>query len=127
MSGHGHSQSQQFFSPAQRDAAPQFFTPGGQQNAPAQQQGAMAQNNDHVMYGQPPQPQSAGGFADPMSGMTNQFGQMGMGGQKPMQMVTTTNLINLPLNPAELMQLSPPEIRLPPNVRHLTKSSVCVR
>lgn len=124
MSGHGHSQSQQFFSPAQRDAAPQFFTPGAQQSAPMQQPSAPS-NNDHVMYGQPPQSQSAGGFADPMSGMANQFGQMGIGGQKPMQMVTTTNLINLPLNPAELMQLSPPDIRLPPNVSSLLRCQVC--
>lgn len=123
ISGHGHSQSQQFFSPAQRDAAPQFFSPGQQQ---AQQPPSDPSGGANVMYGQvpqqqqqqqqPPQQPGASGFGDPMQGMANQFGQMGFGGQKPMQMVTTTNLINLPLNPAELMQLSPPDIRLPPNV-----------
>lgn len=64
-------------------------------------------------YGQPQygqQPQSAGPLA-------SQFGQMGLGGKPAPAMVSTTNLVGLPLNPAELFEMAPPEIRLPANVR----------
>lgn len=55
-------------------------------------------------YGQP-QPN--------MGALTDQFGQMGVGGQKPFQ-VYTTNLLTAPPDPIELSR-PPPEIRLPPN------------
>lgn len=53
--------------------------------------------------------------------MTNQFAQMGFNhGQnapRPAHDTHTINLVNLPLNPLELMTTMPPEINLPPNVR----------
>jgi protein transport protein SEC24 len=48
-----------------------------------------------------------------MSNVTDQFGQMGLGGQKPFQLYTT-NLLTSPPDPREL-ERPPPEIRLPPN------------
>lgn len=54
--------------------------------------------------------------------MTNQFAQMGfnqqMNAPRPAHDTHTINLVNLPLNPLELMTTMPPEINLPPNVSH---------
>lgn len=119
--GHGHSQSQQFFSPATGipplAGAPDgnnngFFSPAGpdfgiQQNVTGGGAGGYANQGPPPTYGQPP-----------VAGLTNQFGQMGMGGgHKTLSPLSTTNLVGLPLNPAELFSAPPPEIRLPPNVR----------
>jgi protein transport protein SEC24 len=106
-SGHGHSQSQQFFSPASHDPNSQLFTPGARDFGG----GAAAAQG----FQQPGIPPYAGGQQG-VQGMANQFGQMGLGGQKQMQVVSSTNLIGQALNPAEMMSMSPPEIRLPPNV-----------
>lgn len=62
-----------------------------------------------------------------MNQMTNQFGAMGMGagpvgGPRPTADVQNVNLVNMPLNPLELMTLTPPEINLPPNVRDLARA-----
>lgn len=112
LTNHAHTQSQQFFSPATHDPSSQMFTPGG---GPQDFGGAAAAQG----FQQPgaPIPPYAGAQQQPgVQGMTSQFGQMGLGGQKPAQIVSTTNLIGQPLNPAEMMTMSPPEIRLPPNV-----------
>lgn len=108
-SGHGHSQSQQFFSPASHDPNSQLFTPGAQDFS-----GGAAAAQGFQQPGQPIPPYAGG--QQGVQGMANQFGQMGLGGQKQMQVVSSTNLIGQALNPAEMMSMSPPEIRLPPNV-----------
>ncbi|KAI5807246.1 hypothetical protein BZA77DRAFT_330803 [Pyronema omphalodes] len=95
---------------------PQFVSPMGMQQP---------------TYGSP-SPGAMGGY-DPVGGMTQQFGQMGMGGQAPMhpapQMMpqplgnqqaqglnplVTVDLMHTPFNAAEL-DLAPPSIILPPN------------
>ncbi|CDR47063.1 hypothetical protein NBRC10512_007441 [Rhodotorula toruloides] len=131
--GHAHTQSA-FFSPASAaavmgggaggqvdpssgagGAGGQFFTPGapGAQAPGAGPDGFSAPAAPG--YGAP----GAGGPAA-MSQMTNQFGAMGMGagpvgGPRPTADVQNVNLVNMPLNPLELMTLTPPEINLPPN------------
>ncbi|GAA5962109.1 hypothetical protein JCM8115_002919 [Rhodotorula mucilaginosa] len=105
--GHAHTQSA-FFSPASASAA----MGGGVPPAPAA---------DFA-----PQPGFNGGAPPtaPMQqpgvpAMTNQFAQMGFNhGQnapRPAHDTHTINLVNLPLNPLELMTTMPPEINLPPN------------
>ncbi|KAF9525046.1 CPII coat sec24 protein [Crepidotus variabilis] len=59
-------------------------------------------NQQPQQYGQPP-----------VDALANQFGQMGVGGQKQFSLYTT-NLLTLPPDPRDLAQ-PPPEIRLPPN------------
>lgn len=79
---------------------------GGQQGEP--------EYNVAPGYGQHPAPgypQQPG--AGQVGALADQFGQMGMGGQKPLQ-VYTTNLLTSPPDPREL-ERPPPEIRLPPN------------
>ena len=100
---------------------------------PAQQQAQFVQP---MGMQQPGYPGAVGGGYDPVGGMTHQFGQMGMGGASPMpatapQMVPqpvgvqkaqglsqlfTVDLMQQPFNAAEL-DLPPPEIMLPLNVR----------
>lgn len=130
-------QPSQFFSPGlgnEQQQQPQYFgaaAGGQQQGGPApymdgsrQPQQPYQQGGQQPQYGQQPQPGQ-------VNGMTQQFGQMGLG-QRPVRFppsdlcrsssalaqiaVQTVNLINMPLNPAELLS-PPPEIKLPPNVR----------
>jgi hypothetical protein len=68
--------------------------------------------------------------------MSNQFGQMGLGGgqaggaaaggvnPRTQANPATVDLIKTPLNPLELMTMQPPEIRLPPNVRLFVSSRI---
>ncbi|BGP55492.1 COPII subunit [Rhodotorula sphaerocarpa] len=100
--GHAHSQSA-FFSPALSDPN-NMGGAGGQAQRPQQQA---------------PSPMTPGGAAQPAAGnmaqMTNQFGNMGFNGPRPAHDARTINLVNMPLNPLELMTTQPPEINLPPN------------
>jgi protein transport protein SEC24 len=104
----------------------QLFTPGlaGDQMFAGQQQPAYyspeadyntspgyVQQQQGAVYGQ--QQQVSPGQAPQISALTDQFGQMGMGVQKPLQL-HTINLLTSPPDPRELSVL-PPEIRLPPN------------
>jgi protein transport protein SEC24 len=120
--GVGAPQQQQ----QQPQAQSQLFTPGlaaEQQFAGQQQQPAYygsetdysggpgyAQQQQAPVYGQQHGPP---GQAPQISALVDQFGHMGMGGQKPLQL-HTTNLLTSPPDPRELLQ-PPPEIRLPPN------------
>ncbi|TNY17113.1 Sec23/Sec24 trunk domain-containing protein [Rhodotorula diobovata] len=142
--GHAHTQSA-FFSPASAAAAMgggapgatggygqpgagaqdpstggaangQFFSPAGGADPYAAAGGAAGPGG---AYGQQPQMQQPGALA----GMTNQFGQMGLGGPaapgmapaQKMLNAANVNLINAPVNPLELMTVEPPEINLPAN------------
>ncbi|KAF4564728.1 COPII subunit [Pleurotus pulmonarius] len=98
----------------------QLFTPGlaaenqfAQQQQPPQpyygQQQPAPEYGNVPAYG--PGPAAVGGGA--VNALADQFGQMGMGGQKQFQLYTT-NLLTSPPDPRELLQ-PPPEIRLPPN------------
>lgn len=49
-----------------------------------------------------------------MQGVAQQFGNMALGGQGIVPQ--TVNLVGMQLNPAELAQLQPPPINLPPNI-----------
>ncbi|KAI0261673.1 protein transporter SEC24 [Gloeopeniophorella convolvens] len=60
-------------------------------------------------YGQPP---TTGYGQQGVSQLADQFGQMGVGGQKPFQ-IHTTNLLTSPPDPRDL-EFPPPPIRLPP-------------
>ena len=98
-----------------------FFNP----NAPAH---AGAPESAGGYQGQPApyqQPQQGYGQqqAGQVQGITNQFGQMGIAGQRPVQSLSTTNLVGLPLHPGELYAMNPPEILLPPNVGILCNCS----
>lgn len=138
-SGHGHSQSTAgFFSPgapvdpavaggasagANGGGAGQFFSPA---TAP----GGIA-SNDFRQPGAPGAPGTvapiaaggAAGYGGGVQQLSNQFGQMGLGGGTGAGSVNprtqanpaTLDLIKTPLNPLELMTMQPPEIRLPPN------------
>lgn len=107
-SGHGRSASTAFFSPASMaDPSPApYFTPGaGNQFAGAQGGGYAGEQPQQIpAYGQ-----------QPVANLASQFGQMGIAGSKPN--ASTTNLVGQLLNPAELFQMDPPQIQLPPNVR----------
>lgn len=122
--GYGVGATQQ----QQPQAQGQLFTPGlaadqqfaGQQvqqpayyGAEADYSGApgYGQQQQAPVYGQQQQ-QGPPGQAQ-MGALADQFGQMGMGGQKPYQL-QNTNLLTSPPDPRELSQ-PPPEIRLPPN------------
>ncbi|GJN89405.1 hypothetical protein Rhopal_002385-T1 [Rhodotorula paludigena] len=138
--GHGHTQSA-FFSPASAAAVmgggpgahPQQPQPGFGA-APGQQQDAQGQffspAGAGAADGFTPAGPAAGapyGAAAPGAGataqLTNQFGQMGLGAAGgaaaavPRNTINPSNLnlMNLPLNPLELMTTTPPEINLPPN------------
>jgi protein transport protein SEC24 len=96
----------------------QLFTPGlaseGQfQNQQQQQPQQPSYYQPQNAYSSPGpaygQPQPAGG----VDALANQFGTMGLGGQKPLSLYTT-NLLTSPPDPNELLR-PPPEIRLPPN------------
>ena len=110
----------------------QLFTPGlvgenqfaAQQGAPTSFVPAAAPGVGPGVGGAPPpggaeyinapgfgQPQA--GFQQQMNAVSDQFSQMGIGGQKPFALYTT-NLLTAPPDPREL-QRPPPEIRLPPN------------
>ncbi|KIK56698.1 hypothetical protein GYMLUDRAFT_46999 [Collybiopsis luxurians FD-317 M1] len=104
--------------PPQPGMEPQLFTPG----LAAPNQFAMQQQAS----GQPPyfdpshgqqQPDYLNGPQQPVypnpNALADQFGQMGLGGQKPFSL-QTANLLTSPPDPREL-SLPPPEIRLPPN------------
>ncbi|GAA5885064.1 hypothetical protein JCM16303_006387 [Sporobolomyces ruberrimus] len=134
-SGHGHSQSTAgFFSPAQAqptgpvdqgnvNGGNQFFSPAAPGGGPS----------DFAAPGQAPPsvggvtPGGAGGYGGGVQQMSNQFGQMGLGGgqaggaaaggvnPRTQANPATVDLIKTPLNPLELMTMQPPEIRLPPN------------
>lgn len=116
--------------PQQQQVQPQgqLFTPGlaGEQFAGQQQQQQPAyygpesdygggpgyvQQQQGPIYGQ--QLQGPPGQAPQIGALADQFGQMGMGGQKPLQL-QTINLLTSPPDPRELSR-PPPEIRLPPN------------
>ncbi|KAF8629024.1 hypothetical protein AX15_003599 [Amanita polypyramis BW_CC] len=104
--------------------APQLFTPGLASENQFQTQQAQAVAGQPSYYGQQPEPEYINGpaygqppqpsYGQPVADLTNQFGQMGMGGQKHLQLYTT-NLFTSPPDPRELYRL-PPEIRLPPGV-----------
>ncbi|KAG2008235.1 protein transporter SEC24 [Coprinopsis cinerea AmutBmut pab1-1] len=112
--------------PPQQGGA-QLFTPGlvGENQFATQQQ--QAQPGAQVPPGQPGyygqqgpeyinaptygQPQPA--YGQPVDNLANQFGQMGIGGQKQFSLYTA-NLLTSPPDPRELHN-PPPEIRLPPN------------
>ncbi|TFK26550.1 protein transporter SEC24 [Coprinopsis marcescibilis] len=81
---------------AQPAAQPAYYTPGDADYAHA------------PVYGQP-QP----AYGQPVDNLANQFGQMGVTGQKQHSLYTT-NLLTSPPDPRDL-QNPPPEIRLPPN------------
>ncbi|KAF8637917.1 hypothetical protein AX17_002539 [Amanita inopinata Kibby_2008] len=95
--------------------APQLFTPGlaGEHQFQAQQNQAVASQPPY--YGQQPEPEYINGpaYAQPVADLASQFGHMGIGGQKPLQLYNT-NLFTSPPDPREL-QRPPPEIRLPQN------------
>lgn len=108
----------------QQPVGGQLFTPGlasmeGQFAAQQQQQQQVPMQPAGQYYNQAPQ--DYGGYAQPQApygapgvdNLAGQFGQMGMGGQKMPQLVTT-NLMTSPPDPLELIK-PPPEIILPPN------------
>ncbi|GAA6063672.1 hypothetical protein JCM10212_000408 [Sporobolomyces blumeae] len=144
MMGHGHSQSVAggFFSPA--SGAPAAQDPiahaggqGGQFFSPATAAGPgggdFASSAGAVGGGAGGGAAAAAAFGSgqptPAVGqMASQFGQMGLGagagpggagmaagGARGQANPATVDLIKTPLNPLELMTMSPPEIRLPPN------------
>lgn len=103
----------------------QFFTPGlvGEQQFAGQQQQALQAQPGYFPAGQaggqPPTPMTPAYGSQPyvqapqMGALADQFGQMGMGGQKPVSL-STVNLLTAPPDPAALLY-PPPAIRLPPN------------
>ncbi|QRW04974.1 transporter protein Sec23 [Ceratobasidium sp. AG-Ba] len=94
-------------------AAPAFFTPGLQQT-PAQPPyyGQDAGGYASPAPPQPPYGQTQPAYGQQMGQVTDQFAQMGMGGQKGYGL-HTVNVIGTYLDPQELTN-PPPEIRLPP-------------
>jgi protein transport protein SEC24 len=138
LSGHGHTQSVgQFFSPAAADPATTPYygaapaAQGGYTVGPREGQGYAPQQmgqQHNPAYGAQQQQPAYGQQQQPQQDLSNQFGQMGIGSAKPIGHVPTTNLVGLPLNPAELFGMAPPEIRLPANVNtvlFLPSSSCC--
>lgn len=55
------------------------------------------------------------GYNDQGGALAGQFNQMAIRPLPPFQ-VSTTNLVGLPLNPAELFGMPPPDVRLPQGV-----------
>ncbi|SCZ98643.1 BZ3500_MvSof-1268-A1-R1_Chr3-1g05521 [Microbotryum saponariae] len=133
-SSHSHSQSQSFFSPATGFQDPSannnsaggggnFFSPGAPGAQPDQYgagAGGAAAAQGYGRGGAAPGPGGpgfAGAGAGAAQAMSNQFGQMNLGGgQKVQASVSTMNLIGLPLHPAELMSMPPPPVNLPPHL-----------
>ncbi|KAH7910275.1 Sec23/Sec24 trunk domain-containing protein [Hygrophoropsis aurantiaca] len=100
----------------------QLFTPGLATDHQFAQQQQQPPQGQYFAPQQEPQYINAPGFGQepvyhppsaPVNALADQFSQMGMAGQKPLQLYTT-NLLTSPPDPRELAQ-SPPEIRLPPN------------
>jgi protein transport protein SEC24 len=92
-------QQQQQQQPQQQAVAPSYYGP--QQGEP-----------DYInapSHGQPP---ATGYAAGGVGQLADQFGQMGINGQKPFQL-QTVNLLTSPPDPRDL-ELPPPPIRLPP-------------
>ncbi|KAI0052070.1 CPII coat sec24 protein [Auriscalpium vulgare] len=104
----------------------QLFTPGltAENQFAQQQQQQQQQPGGAPYYGQQAEPdyinhppyQQQPAYGQPPSGggvgaLTDQFGQMGVGGTKPFQ-IYTTNLLTSPPDPRDL-EVPPPEIRLP--------------
>ncbi|GAA5989420.1 hypothetical protein JCM10908_000466 [Rhodotorula pacifica] len=104
--GHAHTQSA-FFSPASASAAM-----GAQQQPPAPPDFQPPAPFTPAPVPQQQQPPAYGGG---VGAVTNQFAQMGINAPRPAHDTRTINLVNLPLNPLELMTTMPPEINLPPN------------
>lgn len=113
-----------YIQPAPQQQQPgQLFTPGlAAENQFQQQQQQQMQPGQPPYYGgAAPEPEYINGPQAPMYGqpqnpmntLADQFGQMGMGGQKGLRLYTT-NLLTSPPDPREL-SLPPPEIVLPPN------------
>jgi protein transport protein SEC24 len=101
----------------QQQGGGQLFTPGL-----AAVEGQFAAQQSQPYYAQPAQDYGAAGYPQqpvygkaptPVNALVDQFGQMGMGGQKLPQLFTT-NLLTTPPDPFELVK-PPPEIVLPPN------------
>ena len=101
---------------------PQLFTPGlAAENQFQNQQAQAAAAGQPSYYGQQPEPEYINGpaygqppqpaYGQPVADLANQFSQMGMGGQRQLQLLTT-NLFTSPPDPRELHR-PPPEIRLP--------------
>ncbi|KAJ8489583.1 hypothetical protein ONZ45_g13530 [Pleurotus djamor] len=105
---------------AQQPVGGQLFTPGlvAENQFQSQQQQQQPQQQPPY-YGQQPEYINAPSYDKAAAGpggvgaLADQFGQMGMGGQKQFQLYTA-NLLTSPPDPRELHQ-PPPEIRLPPN------------
>ncbi|EJC99351.1 CPII coat sec24 protein [Fomitiporia mediterranea MF3/22] len=96
--------------PATAAGGGQLFTPGlAAENQFAAQQHQFQPQPEYINAPQAAQPT----FQQQMGAVTDQLGQMGIGGQKP-HALYTTNLLTAPPDPRELA-LPPPEIRLPPN------------
>ena len=113
--GHARAASQAFFSPAA------MMDPNG---APSPVPFAQDQQQFPYPTQQPQQIPAYGQQTAPDAAISNQFSQMGISGQQnPAFQTSTTNLVGLPLNPAELFMMDPPEIRLPANVSHRYRSS----
>ncbi|KAJ3836161.1 protein transporter SEC24 [Lentinula raphanica] len=107
--------------PPQAGMEPQLFTPGlAAPSFAMQQQGQTQPPYYDPSQGQQQQqpeyinshPQPAYGQPNP-NALADQFGQMGLGGQRSFAL-QTANLLTSPPDPREL-SLPPPEIRLPPN------------
>lgn len=117
----GHQQQQQAAYPQQQDQQPAFFSPADPQ---AQQYGGTQGGyTEQGGYGGQQQQQQGGAYAggqaayagvgqQAMAGMSQQFGNMGIGAPSGPQ---TANLVGMQLNPAELATLQPPPINLPPH------------
>ncbi|KAJ8516276.1 hypothetical protein ONZ45_g6398 [Pleurotus djamor] len=104
---------------AQQPVGGQLFTPGlvaenqfqsQQQQQPQQQPPYYSQQPEYINA---PSYDKAAAGPGGVGALADQFGQMGMGGQKQFQLYTA-NLLTSPPDPRELHQ-PPPEIRLPPN------------
>ncbi|KAJ8081655.1 COPII subunit [Marasmius tenuissimus] len=114
-----HQQGQgQGLGAQQQQGGGQLFTPGlAGPNQFAMQQGQQpsyyGDQNQQLGQDQQYQQQQPSYGQGGMNQLTDQFGQMGMGGQKQFQLLTT-NLLTSPPDHRELLR-PPPEIRLPPN------------
>ncbi|KAH7099784.1 CPII coat sec24 protein [Auriculariales sp. MPI-PUGE-AT-0066] len=92
----------------------QLFTPGltSSESQPHAAQGYPGYSDPAQQYGQQMQQQQQQQPNYGVQQLADQFGGLGVAGQKPLQL-HSVNLLNMPPNPAELLQ-PPPEIRLPP-------------
>ncbi|EJD51234.1 hypothetical protein AURDEDRAFT_111848 [Auricularia subglabra TFB-10046 SS5] len=112
----GYTDPAGYAQPMQPAAQPgPLFTPGLAADQFAAQQAAAPQGyyaEQQPVYGQQPPMTYPGQPAPHVGALADQFGHMGIGGQKPFAL-HTANLVATPPNPHELL-LPPPEIRLPP-------------